>query len=90
MERLNEVRYRAGSIPLQIWLDSQETRRQARVGRGRQPAEPVPELCRALQGAEGATPTRSAEHKNFRRMLGRFRLNRPVEAIATAGAFLHR
>ncbi len=29
VERLDEVRYRAGSIPLQIWLDAQETRRQA-------------------------------------------------------------
>ncbi len=29
VERLDEIRYRAGSIPLQIWLDAQETRRQA-------------------------------------------------------------
>ena len=29
VERLNEVLYRAGSIPLKTWLDSQETRRQA-------------------------------------------------------------
>jgi outer membrane protein TolC len=28
VERLDEVRYRAGSIALQIWLDAQETRRQ--------------------------------------------------------------
>jgi NodT family efflux transporter outer membrane factor (OMF) lipoprotein len=29
VERLDEIRYRAGSIPLKTWLDSQETRRQA-------------------------------------------------------------
>jgi NodT family efflux transporter outer membrane factor (OMF) lipoprotein len=29
VERLDEVRYRAGAIPLKTWLDSQETRRQA-------------------------------------------------------------
>jgi NodT family efflux transporter outer membrane factor (OMF) lipoprotein len=28
-ERLSEVRYRAGSVPLKTWLDAQETRRQA-------------------------------------------------------------
>jgi outer membrane protein TolC len=30
-ERLSEVRYRAGSVPLKTWLDAQETRRQAEV-----------------------------------------------------------
>ena len=29
VERLDEIRYRAGSIPLKTWLDAQETRRQA-------------------------------------------------------------
>ena len=29
VERLDEVRYRAGSIPLKTWLDAQESRRQA-------------------------------------------------------------
>lgn len=29
VERLNEVRYRAGSTTLKVWLDAQETRRQA-------------------------------------------------------------
>ena len=29
VERLNEVRYRSGSTSLKVWLDSQETRRQA-------------------------------------------------------------
>jgi outer membrane protein TolC len=28
-ERLSEVRYRSGSVALKIWLDAQETRRQA-------------------------------------------------------------
>lgn len=28
-ERLSEVRYRAGAVPLKTWLDAQETRRQA-------------------------------------------------------------
>jgi NodT family efflux transporter outer membrane factor (OMF) lipoprotein len=31
VERLDEIRYRAGAIPLKTWLDSQETRRQAEV-----------------------------------------------------------
>lgn len=30
-ERLAEVRYRAGSVPLKTWLDAQETRRQAEL-----------------------------------------------------------
>jgi outer membrane protein TolC len=29
VEQLNEVRYRAGSTTLKVWLDAQETRRQA-------------------------------------------------------------
>jgi NodT family efflux transporter outer membrane factor (OMF) lipoprotein len=29
VERLNEVRYRSGAISLKVWLDAQETRRQA-------------------------------------------------------------
>lgn len=28
-ERLSEARYRAGSVALKVWLDAQETRRQA-------------------------------------------------------------
>ena len=28
-ERLSEVRYRAGAVPLKTWLDAQESRRQA-------------------------------------------------------------
>lgn len=31
-ERLAEVRYRAGAVPLKTWLDAQETRRQAEIG----------------------------------------------------------
>jgi len=30
-EKINETRYRAGSIPLQTWLDSQETLRTAQA-----------------------------------------------------------
>ncbi|WP_290903984.1 efflux transporter outer membrane subunit [Aquabacterium sp.] len=30
-ERLAEVRYRAGAVPLKTWLDAQETRRQAEI-----------------------------------------------------------
>ena len=31
VERLDEVRYRAGATPLKTWIDAQETRRQAEV-----------------------------------------------------------
>ncbi|MEK6669652.1 MAG: efflux transporter outer membrane subunit [Pseudomonadota bacterium] len=30
-ERLAEIRYRAGAVPLKTWLDAQETRRQAEI-----------------------------------------------------------
>jgi NodT family efflux transporter outer membrane factor (OMF) lipoprotein len=53
VERLSEVRYRAGSIPLQIWLDSQETRRQAEnaVAQNRlNRIENYVNLCKALGG----------------------------------------
>jgi len=30
-ERLNEVRYRQGSVPMNFWLDAQEKRRQAEL-----------------------------------------------------------
>jgi NodT family efflux transporter outer membrane factor (OMF) lipoprotein len=53
VERLNEVRYRAGSIPLQIWLDSQETRRQAEnaVAQNRlNRIQNYATLCKALGG----------------------------------------
>ncbi len=53
VERLDEVRYRAGSIALQVWLDAQETRRQGenalaqnRLNR----IENYVSLCKALGG----------------------------------------
>ncbi|HZZ67096.1 MAG TPA: efflux transporter outer membrane subunit [Phenylobacterium sp.] len=58
VERLDEVRYRAGSIPLQIWLDAQEARRQdenaleqTRLNR----IENYVTLCKAL-GGDAALP----------------------------------
>ncbi|HET8870109.1 MAG TPA: TolC family protein, partial [Aquabacterium sp.] len=30
-EKLSEVRYRAGAVPLKTWLDAQESRRQAEI-----------------------------------------------------------
>ena len=57
VERLNEVRYRAGSIPLQIWLDSQETRRQAENALAQNRLNRIQNyvtLCKAL----GGDPTR--------------------------------
>jgi NodT family efflux transporter outer membrane factor (OMF) lipoprotein len=53
VERLNEVRYRAGSIPLQIWLDSQETRRQAENALAQNRLNRIENyvaLCKALGG----------------------------------------
>jgi NodT family efflux transporter outer membrane factor (OMF) lipoprotein len=57
VERLNEVRYRAGSIPLEIWLDSQETRRQAENALAQNRLNRIQNyvtLCKAL----GGDPTR--------------------------------
>jgi NodT family efflux transporter outer membrane factor (OMF) lipoprotein len=57
VERLDEVRYRAGSIPLQIWLDAQETRRQAENAVAQNRLNRIQNyvtLCRAL----GGDPTR--------------------------------
>jgi NodT family efflux transporter outer membrane factor (OMF) lipoprotein len=53
VERLNEVRYRAGSIPLQIWLDSQEIRRQAENALAQNRLNRIENyvtLCKALGG----------------------------------------
>jgi outer membrane protein TolC len=58
VERLNEVRYRAGSVPLQIWLDSQETRRQAENALAQNRLNRIQNyvtLCKAL----GGDPARS-------------------------------
>jgi NodT family efflux transporter outer membrane factor (OMF) lipoprotein len=53
VERLDEVRYRAGSIPLQIWLDAQETRRQAENALAQNRLNRIQNyvtLCKALGG----------------------------------------
>jgi NodT family efflux transporter outer membrane factor (OMF) lipoprotein len=58
VERLDEIRYRAGAIPLQVWLDAQQTRRQAedalalnRLNR----IENYVTLCKALGGDAAAS-----------------------------------
>jgi NodT family efflux transporter outer membrane factor (OMF) lipoprotein len=53
VERLDEVRYRAGSIPLQVWLDAQQTRRQAEVALAQNRLnriETYVSLCKSLGG----------------------------------------
>jgi len=53
VERLDEVRYRAGSIPLQLWLDAQQTRRQAEAALAQNRLnriETYVSLCKALGG----------------------------------------
>lgn len=57
VERLDEVRYRAGSITLQVWLDAQETRRQAEVALAQNRLnrlETYVSLCKALGGDAAA------------------------------------
>lgn len=46
-ERLNEVRYRQGAVPVTFWLDAQEQRRQAELA---QPFQSVPEPDANLAG----------------------------------------
>lgn len=53
VERLDEVRYRAGAIPLQTWLDAQETRRQAEASLAQNRLNQLQtyvSLCKALGG----------------------------------------
>jgi NodT family efflux transporter outer membrane factor (OMF) lipoprotein len=53
VERLDEVRYRAGSIPLQLWLDAQQTRRQAEAALAQNRLnriETYVSLCKSLGG----------------------------------------
>jgi NodT family efflux transporter outer membrane factor (OMF) lipoprotein len=53
VERLDEIRYRAGSIPLQIWLDAQQTRRQAEAALAQNRLnriETYVSLCKSLGG----------------------------------------
>jgi NodT family efflux transporter outer membrane factor (OMF) lipoprotein len=60
VERLDEVRYRAGSIPLQTWLDAQQTRRSAEASLAQNRLSQLQtyvSLCKALGGdAEPAAP----------------------------------
>ena len=58
VERLDEVRYRAGAIPLQTWLDAQETRRQAEAALAQNrltQLQTYVALCKAL-GGDAASP----------------------------------
>ena len=53
VERLNEVRYRAGSTPLKTWLDAQETRRQAEAALAQNQLSQLQNyvaLCKSLGG----------------------------------------
>ena len=53
VERLDEIRYRAGSIPLQVWLDAQQTRRQAEAALAQNRLnriETYVSLCKSLGG----------------------------------------
>jgi NodT family efflux transporter outer membrane factor (OMF) lipoprotein len=53
VERLDEVRYRAGAIPLKTWLDAQETRRQTEVSLAQNRLsqfQTYVSLCKALGG----------------------------------------
>ncbi|HEY2359422.1 MAG TPA: TolC family protein [Phenylobacterium sp.] len=53
VERLDEVRYRAGAIPLQLWLDAQDTRRQAENALAQNRLNRIQNyvlLCQALGG----------------------------------------
>jgi len=54
VERLEEIRYRAGSVALQVWLDAQETRRQAEIavaGNRLSRIQNFVTLCQVLGGA---------------------------------------
>jgi NodT family efflux transporter outer membrane factor (OMF) lipoprotein len=53
IERLTEIRYRAGAVQLRTWLDSQEIRRQAEIALGinrLQRLQNYVTLCQALGG----------------------------------------
>ncbi len=53
VERLDEVRYRAGAIPLKTWLDAQESRRQAEASMAQNRLNRLQSyvtLCKALGG----------------------------------------
>ena len=60
VERLDEIRYRAGSIPLQTWLDAQQTRRTAEASLAQNRLSQLQtyvSLCKALGGdAEAMAP----------------------------------
>ena len=60
VERLDEIRYRAGSIPLQTWLDAQQTRRTAEASLAQNRLSQLQtyvSLCKALGGdAEPTAP----------------------------------
>jgi NodT family efflux transporter outer membrane factor (OMF) lipoprotein len=62
VERLEELRYHAGSVPLQSWLDAQETRRQAEITLSANRLERLENyatLCLALGGDPNAALTPS-------------------------------
>jgi outer membrane protein TolC len=53
-ERLDEIRYRAGSVALRTWLDAQEARRQAEIARADNRLSRLQNfatLCQVLGGA---------------------------------------
>jgi len=63
-EALAEIQYKAGAIPMQTWLDDQETRRAAEVALAENQLnqlETYATLCLALGGEVPAEPMTSAE-----------------------------
>ena len=59
IERLHEARYRNGTVALQLWLDSQESRRQAELalaGNRLARLQNFTALCRALGGGANTLP----------------------------------
>ena len=56
-ERLAEVRYRAGAVPLKIWLDAQETRRQAEINLAQSRLNRLNAMVTLYQVLGGDVPT---------------------------------
>ena len=56
-ERLAEVRYRAGAVPLKTWLDAQETRRQAEINLAQSRLNRLNAMVTLYQVLGGDVPT---------------------------------
>ncbi len=60
-ERLNEVRYRAGAVPLRNWLDAQERRRSAEIALAEMQLARLDAQVTLYQALGGDAPTRQGE-----------------------------